>query len=211
MPMALDGEGGTRMKHDDEPPASVFGRHASGATIIAGLAGGAAFIAVLEADLRLTRRNVDDLLILGRPFARDPARARRIGAIIHAANSVALAALYARLESHLPGPPWLKGALFANVENVILYPISLFEDLHPAIRDGQVDRYLTWPAFWQSVPRHIAYGAVLGTVYDRLRQVGRSSPGGICRLRVGRWAWARSPSRSSAGRSVSPPSAPPSR
>jgi hypothetical protein len=70
------------------------------------------------------------------------------------------------LDRRLSGPAWLKGIIFANVENVILYPITWFEDIHPAIRDGQVDRYFNWPAFWQSVPRHIAFGAVLGVVYN---------------------------------------------
>jgi hypothetical protein len=136
---------------------------------ISGLAAGAAFVAVLEIDLRLTGRNVDDLMILGRPFIEEPAKARALGGALHAFNSVALASLYAMLEQRIPGPGWLKGVIFANVENAILYPIALFEDIHPAIRSGQVDRYFTWPAFWQSIPRHIAYGAVLGILYDRLR------------------------------------------
>jgi hypothetical protein len=136
---------------------------------ISGLAAGAAFVAVLEIDLRLTGRNVDDLMILGRPFIEEPAKARALGGALHAFNSVALASLYAMLEQRIPGPGGLKGVIFANVENAILYPIALFEDIHPAIRSGQVDRYFTWPAFWQSIPRHIAYGAVLGILYDRLR------------------------------------------
>ena len=67
--------------------------------------------------------------------------------------------------------------IFATVENVILSPITRFEDIHPAIRTGQVDRYYNWPAFWQSVPRHIAFGVVLGTLYDRLRpaKIGSSA------------------------------------
>jgi hypothetical protein len=126
-------------------------------------------VAVLEADLRLTGRNVDDLMILGRPFVADLAKARAVGGAIHAVNSLALAGLYAMLERRIPGPAWLKGVVFANVENVLLYPVTRFEDMHPAIRTGQVDRYYAWPAFWQSVPRHIAFGAVLGVLYDRLR------------------------------------------
>ena len=137
--------------------------------MISGLAAGAAFVAVQEADLRLTGRNVDDLTILGRPFAEEPTKARAIGAAIHAVNSLALATLYAMLEPRLPGPAWWKGVVFTNIENVVLYPITMFEEIHPAIRLGEVDRYFTWPAFWQSVPRHIAYGAMLGFVYDRLR------------------------------------------
>ena len=144
------------------------------AVAISGLAAGAAFIVVLETDLRLTGRNVDDLMVLGRPFTEEPAKARALGSAIHALNSLALASLFAMLERRIPGPAWLKGVIFANVENVILYPVTRFEDMHPAIRTGLVDRYFTWPAFWQSVPRHIAFGAVLGALYDRLRLVSSS-------------------------------------
>jgi hypothetical protein len=110
---------------------------------------------------------VDDLVILGRQFISNPNHARVVGGMIHAVNSVGLAALYALVEPRLPGPPWVRGVLFSNIENIVLYPITMFEDHHPAVRDGQVDRYFNWPAFWQSVPRHIAYGAVLGTLYSR--------------------------------------------
>ena len=140
------------------------------AVVASGLVAGAAFVAVLEADLRLTGRNVDDLIILGRPFVADPRHARAAGGAIHAVNSIGLAAVYAFVEPHLPGPPWWRGVLYANVENMILYPITRFEDHHPAVRDGQVDGYANWPAFWQSVPRHVAYGAVLGALYARLRK-----------------------------------------
>ncbi|MBW3632116.1 MAG: hypothetical protein KY456_03710 [Chloroflexi bacterium] len=143
------------------------------AVAVSGLAAGAAFVAVLEADLRLTGRNVDDLIVLGRSLVKDPKNARTVGAVIHVVNSLVLASLYAVIEHRIPGPPWLKGIVFANVENVILYPVTVLEDRHPAIRDGQVDRYFTWPAFWQSVPRHVAYGVVLGTLYDRMAGVGR--------------------------------------
>lgn len=141
-----------------------------GKIVVAGLAAGAAFALVLEVDLRLTGNKADDFVILGRPFVKQREHARTLGAIIHAFNSIALAALYARVQNRLPGPPWLKGVLFANIENTLLYPITVFEDLHPAIQDGQVDRYFTWPSFWQSVPRHIAYGAVLGVLMGRVEQ-----------------------------------------
>lgn len=146
----------------------LLGQLDAKAVVVSGLAAGTAFAAVLEADLRLTGRNVDDLMILGRPFVADPRQARLVGGAIHGLNSVALAGLYAGLEHRVPGPGWLKGLVFANVENLILYPITRFENFHPAIRLGLVDRYYNWPAFWQSVPRHIAFGAVLGALYERL-------------------------------------------
>ncbi len=74
------------------------------AVAISGLAAGAAFVTVLEVDLRLTGRNVDDLMILGRPFTEEPEKARALGGAIHAINSLALAGLYAVLERHIPGP-----------------------------------------------------------------------------------------------------------
>ena len=144
------------------------------AVTVSGLAAGAAFVAVLEADLRLTGRNVDDLVVLGRRFVEDPKNARPVGTAIHVVNSLALASLYALCERRFLGPPWLKGIVFANVENLILYPLTILEGKHPAIRDGQVDRYFNLPAFWQSVPRHVAYGAVLGVLYDRLSSSGRT-------------------------------------
>ena len=140
------------------------------AVVLAGLAAGAAFVVVLETDLRLTGRNVDDLMLLGSPLVRDHRRARATGMVIHAVNSVALAALYARLVDRLSGPAWLRGVIFANVENALLYPLTAFEEWHPAVRDGKLDRYWTWPAFLQSVPRHVAYGVVLGALYERLRR-----------------------------------------
>jgi hypothetical protein len=155
------------------PPQEVQAEIDPLAAAVAGLAGGAAFVAVLEADIRLTGNNVDDLIVLGRPFVREVGEARKIGLLFHLANSVLLAGLYAKMEPLLPGPPWLKGVIFANVENVMLYPITLFEDVHPAIKERQVDRYFTWASYLQSVPRHIAYGAVLGAVYAALRREWR--------------------------------------
>lgn len=157
------------MPHQSDSGRDRFTTSDPEAAAVAGFIAGAAFVAVLEADLRITGRNIDDLIVLGRPFVKDPRNARPLGVLIHALNSIALAELYTAIEHRLPGPPWFKGVLFTNIENLILYPITIFEDLHPAIQDGQVDRYFTWPAFWQSVPRHIAYGAVLGVLYDRLQ------------------------------------------
>ena len=47
----------------------------------------------------------------------------------HAMNWLAPASFYAVLE-RAPGSAWLKAMGFANGWNVILYPITLFEDIH---------------------------------------------------------------------------------
>lgn len=137
----------------------------------AGFAGGVAYLIAMEADLRLVGNKVDDLKLLGRPFVRDPERARTAGLLIHTLNATNLALAYALLaHDRLDGPPWRRGIVFANVENALLYPLTRLENYHPGVRDGQIDRYWTWTAFLQSIIRHIAYGAVLGITYARFRR-----------------------------------------
>ena len=140
------------------------------AEALAGLAAGAAFVAVLEVDLRLTGNEVDDLVLLGRPFVRDRKRARLAGLAIHAMTSVVLAGVFASAAERMSGPFWLRGVIYANAENLALYPLLILEDHHPAVRGGELDHYWTWPSFLQSIPRHVAYGAVLGAVYGRLHR-----------------------------------------
>ena len=150
---------------------SAFERIDTRAAVVAGLAAGAAFVATMEVDLRVTGRNVDDRILLGRPVVTNPAKAKAAGTLLHGANSVAFAFLYAVVCDRIPGPPWWKGTLFFNAENVVLYPLTAaLERYHPAIRNGELASYWTWPAFVQSIPRHVAYGAVLGATYDRVRR-----------------------------------------
>lgn len=140
------------------------------AAAVAGLAAGAAYLAVQAADARLAGRNLDDRILLAGPFVRDPERAKAAGTALHLANSLAFAGLYAAVEPKLPGPAWWKGVALFNVENVLLYPLLVFARFHPSIRAGIIDDYWTWPAFLWSIPRHVAFGAVLGVVYGRLKR-----------------------------------------
>ena len=144
---------------------------------VAGIAGGAVYAVVMAADLRLTGRNVNDAELLGRFVVDSPAAARRLGLVLHLANAAALGGLYGLIASRLPGPPWVRGIIFANAENCLLYPLARLEAHHPGIRDGSLDRYWTWAAFLQSTPRHIAYGAVVGALYSRLQAASPAADG----------------------------------
>ncbi len=136
--------------------------------VIAGLVGGAAYIAEMEIDLPLFGYNADDLRLLGRPFVADPVWNRRVGAVIHLANSAGFGVAYALLaHDRLPGPPWARGVIFANIENAALYPLTKFDRFHPGVKDGQLDQYWHPTAFIQAVLRHIVFGAVLGAIYGR--------------------------------------------
>src|SRR4028118_1217530 len=55
---------------------SAFERIDTRAAVVAGLAAGAAFVATMEVDLRVTGRNVDDRILLGRRGATTPAKAK---------------------------------------------------------------------------------------------------------------------------------------
>lgn len=140
------------------------------AAAIAGLAAGAVYIGTQEIDNRLTGQNNDDLKLLGRLLVNGPEHAKLAGIPPHVLNSAGLGIAYAAIaHDRLPGPAWLRGVLFATVENTLLYPLALLEDKHPGIRRGEIDRYLTLKAYLQSVPRHITFGAVVGPLYQRLR------------------------------------------
>ncbi|MGH2531230.1 MAG: DUF6789 family protein [Thermomicrobiales bacterium] len=137
---------------------------------IAGTAAAIGYIAAMKADLALVDSNTDDLILLGYPLVRDADVARRVGALVHVANGAALGVAYSLVgRRYLPGPGWLRGAIFANLENTLLYSLAKFEQHHPAIRDQVLDRYATPTAFLQSIGRHVAYGVILGYVEDRLR------------------------------------------
>ena len=146
----------------------------------AGVAAAVAYLVEMAIDLDLVGHNADDLVFLGEPFVgRRHGWAKPVGATVNMVNRVNLALAYAVLgERRLPGPPWWRGVLVANLENVVLYPLTLLTDRrHPAVRGCRLDRYGTRPAFAQSVLRHVAYGAVLGAVYDRLRRRDDGSRG----------------------------------
>lgn len=141
------------------------------AAIAAGFVASLAYAATMELDRKQTKSKVDDLVLVGRPFVPSrPDLARPVGLVVHLANGTALALAYAALaHDRWPGPAWLRGALFLNLENLALYPVMYFSDHHPAVKDGQMDNYWTLPAFAESLPPHTVYGLLIGPLYERLR------------------------------------------
>jgi hypothetical protein len=139
---------------------------------VAGLAGGLAFAAFMKLDIIVSRRPVDDFLLLGGvgPFQR---HWRLSGPVIHLLNSVSLGALYALVVDRLPGPGWLRGAAFALAENTLLWPVVIaLDQVHPAIRQGTLPHYnRPWPFVVENL-RHLAYGLTLGMVFERIRPRG---------------------------------------
>jgi hypothetical protein len=140
------------------------------AAVLAGIVAGLLYAGTMYVEIRLSGRKLNDLALLGRPFTGNPKTAELAGLPIHLLNSAGLALVYAAYgRKRLPGPPAIRGTIFTLIENVVLYPLTYFEGVHPAIQDGQVDRYWSIRSHLWTVPRHVIYGLTLGTLYERFR------------------------------------------
>jgi hypothetical protein len=137
---------------------------------LAGLAGGAAFAAVMKFDMAISGNPVNDFKLLG---GFGPAREhwQVTGPLVHGVNSAALGVAYASVADRMTGPGWLRGLVFALAENTLLWPIMIVLDrVHPAIHSGELPKFnRPWPFVAENL-RHAAYGFVLGALYERLGQ-----------------------------------------
>jgi hypothetical protein len=140
--------------------------------LLAGIAASAAYLVANELDVRLVRYPQRDVMLQGRLLPIAPRAWPLVGLVMHAGFGLTLALVYAAAVHHrLPGPDWLRGMAWANLENVLLWPLTpLIDRHHPAVRDGAMPPLATWRCFGQAVFRHTVYGAVLGLVYGDGRQ-----------------------------------------
>ncbi|MCS6801528.1 MAG: hypothetical protein RMM58_03555 [Chloroflexota bacterium] len=155
------------------PLLNLFGPVHRGWAITAGLLGAAAYLLAQAADLALFRNGANDLKLLGMAVTRRSPFWQFLGTAAHFSFGTLLALLYAlTLGRWLPFRPWVSGLVFAQVENAVLSALllPLLDRVHPAIRRGDLPRYLTPIPVIQQVFRHLAYGVVLGLVYG---DVGR--------------------------------------
>lgn len=135
----------------------------AGWIIANGLLAGLVYLVAQAIDLAYTGNKVDDRVLLGSLTSVPPARVKLSGISIHLVNSIAASAVFVVFAApRMTGPSWLRGVVFASLENFLLYPIVLLEDRHPAIRDGRLGSYQTKSAFLQGMWRHFWFGAALG-------------------------------------------------
>lgn len=141
-------------------------RHEMVRGALAGMIGSVAFALVMALDLRLVRYQFNDFTLLGRVFSRDRRVWQPLGAALHLANGAAFGAYYAPVRRLLPGPDWLRGVMYAEGLNLLLWPLMLLVDrYHPARRTGELAPAWSRRNYAVNVLRHLAYGAVLEWVY----------------------------------------------
>ena len=138
----------------------------AGRAVIGGLAAGTAYLAAMWADNRLSSQRFNDLKLVGQVFTtRAPAWVIQ-GLLVHYGFSVVIALLYSSWGARrMPGPPWLKGVVFMQLENAILYPgAALVMPIHAGVKSGQVPSLFERKVIQGQVLRHVAFGLVLGVV-----------------------------------------------
>ena len=86
---------------------------------------------------------------------------------IHLLNGALLGEIYAAiLKRFLPGPGWLKGAIFSEMFITSAWALTPLADKHhPMITSGELPALATWTSFWQNIWRHLVFGLALGLFY----------------------------------------------
>jgi hypothetical protein len=153
------------MRWIEQPPVR---RPSLRRSALVGITAGSAYLAEQALDMRLAPNHHDDLLLWGGFLSRQPVRARLLGLMVHYTLSVALATAYAAVSPALPGRSgWVRGLLFVQAENALLYPgVPFLDALHPGIRAGRLPTLRTWRYWWVELARHAAFGAVLGALSE---------------------------------------------
>lgn len=134
----------------------------------AGLAGGAAAAVwglVEPLDRRVFRFPYSDIAILGMLVTRGP-HWRAIGWAWHVANGVAAGLVFWAIYELVGGSAFWLAILFALVEHLVTYPLTLLTDrFHPARGAPELPALAhSGRAFAQSTFRHLLFGVVLGVL-----------------------------------------------
>lgn len=141
-----------------------------GRAAFAGLAATVAYSVAMEGDMSLTGSRFSDVRFIEGLLAgkAHPSRLMHwIAWAIHLLNGVLLGEIYAAvLKRFLPGPGWLKGAIFSEVFIVSAWSLTPLADKHhPMITGGELPALATWTSFWQNIWRHLVFGLALGLFY----------------------------------------------
>src|SRR5581483_8624202 len=140
-----------------------------GRAATAGLIATLAYSVAMEGDRFLTGNYFNDVrfiegLLVGEK--RDK-RFFVLAWLIHLLNGIALAQIYAAVAKRfLPGPDWLKGAIFGEAFIATAWSLTPLADrYHPLIKHGKMPRLATRRSFMQNLVRHLVFGLVLGCLY----------------------------------------------
>ncbi len=140
-----------------------------GRAALVGLIATLIYTAAMEGDQRLFGNRFSDVrFIQGMIDGKGDSRSSFILSwVIHILNGVVLAEIYAAvIKRFLPGPNWLRGAIFGETFIVGAWWLTpLADKYHPLIKDGELPKLANWKSFGQNILRHLAFGLALGLLY----------------------------------------------
>jgi hypothetical protein len=141
-----------------------------GRAALAGLVGTVAYTIAMERDMALTGNRFSDIRFIQGLIEGKDAPKKRFSLLawtIHLLNGVLLGELYAAVcKRFLPGPNWLKGAIFGEIFIVSAWWLTpLADKYHPMIKNGELPKLATWLSFVQNIVRHFIFGLILGLLY----------------------------------------------
>ena len=141
-----------------------------GAAAVAGTLATAAYSVVMEEDGVITGHHFSDVRFIQGLMGEKASKQSKFLALawaLHFLNGIALAEVYAAAAKRfLPGPNWLKGAIFGELFVIGVWPLTPIADkYHPLIKDGELPPLANRTAFLQNIERHLVFGLVLGWLY----------------------------------------------
>lgn len=137
--------------------------------LLASMAAGSSYLLSAWADSKLSSHPFNDLKLVGQMFTTKSPAWQIQGVVGHYGFSGAMSLVYAALfYKRLPGPRWLRGVTFLQLENTALYALVFaisFDKFHAGIRRGQLPPLANWKTLKGQALRHVAFGLALGALY----------------------------------------------
>ena len=136
----------------------------------AGVLATVAYTIAMEGDMALTGNRFSDIRFIEGLIGGKKAPKKRYSLLawaIHLLNGALLGEIYATIfKRFLPGPNWVKGAIFGELFIISAWWLTPFADKHhPMIKSGELPKLATWTSFFQNIVRHFIFGITLGLLY----------------------------------------------
>ncbi len=136
----------------------------------AGVLATVAYTITMEGDMALTGNRFNDVRFIQGMIGGKEAHKKRFSLLawtFHLLNGALLGEIYAAIfKRFLPGPNWLRGAIFGELFIASAWWLTPFADMHhPMIQSGELPKLATWTSFFQNIVRHFVFGITLGLLY----------------------------------------------
>jgi hypothetical protein len=141
-----------------------------GRAAVVGAIATAAYSIAMEGDMSITGNHFSDVKFIQGLMGKKATKEQRflvLAWLLHFLNGIALSEIYAALAKRfLPGPGWLKGAIFGELFVASVWPLTpLADKYHPLIKDGTLPKLANFTSLAQNLGRHLVFGLALGLLY----------------------------------------------